>query len=138
MDTTVIVAIVVILIVIFIFFYHSGGSEHFAKPWFLNQMAMEYPDPTWFNYFGRTVRDDAGMSSQDYYLENEMNAETGVGPQYFEGASAFKDHTGYMDMPIKYRPLRHPTPQALKIQSEIESNNLEEELYRELNRGEIY
>jgi len=106
-------------------------------PYFLSQMVNESWDPVWFNYFSR-VRDVSGQDSQDYYLENQMNASTGVGPQYFEGNLQFVDHTNYMDMPIKNRPLRNPSAAAAQMQSEINSNNMEEWAYIDLNQTGHY
>src|SRR5579883_581506 len=99
--------IVIILILLLVVYFWQYGQEHLNDPWFLNQMAMLYPDHTYFNYFGRSERDVSGMAMDDYYLENQINSETGVGPQYLEGDQAFSDKTGYMTMPIKYRPLRN-------------------------------
>src|ERR1700678_3377538 len=123
---------VIVIILIIIFFYYARTSEHLGVPFFLDQMAMTYPDPTWFNYLGYE-RDVSGMSQRDYYLENQMNASTGSGPQYLEGNRNFKDHTDYMDMPIKNRPMRDPTSTALQIRLNLNSNNLEELVYSDLN-----
>lgn len=127
----------VIILVLLLIFYWYAGAEHLGNPFFLDQMAMEYSDPTWLNYLGYE-RDVSGQSPRDYYLENQMNSETGVGPQYFEGDLQFKDHTGYMDMPIKYRPLRRTSASAAQMQSELVSNNLEEYAYQDLNHGGFY
>lgn len=122
--------IIIILILIILYWYKK--SEYMV-PFFLDQMTMAYSDPLKFNYTGRE-KDVAGMSERDYYLENQMNSETGVGPQYLEGDLQFVDHTGYMDMPIQSRPLLHPTPLAMRKLAEINSNNFEEWAYQDLNR----
>lgn len=122
--------IIVILLFLFYYFY---VSEHLENPFFLDQMAMESHDPIYLNYLGYE-RDVSGMSPRDYYLENQMNSSTKVGPQYFEGDLQFQDHTDYMGMPIKSRPLRNPSASASQLQSEIHSNNMEELAYQELNR----
>lgn len=135
-DHIYITIIVVVLLILFIY-YCSCKYEHLGEPWFLDQMSMNYSDPTWFNFMGNQ-RDVAGMSSKDYYLENQLNSSTGAGPQYFKNDTNFVDHTNYMDMPIKYRPLRNTSAAAAQIQSEIKSNNMEENLYLDLNDSGFY
>ncbi len=133
--TWAIIVVLVLLLIMFVMMY--WGSELFHSPYFLDQMAMSSQDPTWLNYLGYE-RDVAGMSSRDYYLENQMNSSTKVGPQYMKGNTQFVDHTDYMDMPIKYRPLRNPSASALQKQAEMQSNNMEENAYRELNQVGSY
>lgn len=126
------VFVVLFLFIIFIISKKTSSSEHLGVPFFLDQMAMSYSDPTWFNYLGYE-RDVAGMSSRDYYLENQLNASTKAAPQYLENNSNFIDHTNYMDMPIKYRPGKR-NASATQINSELNSNNLEELAYLDLNK----
>lgn len=131
-DHTIAYTVIIILFFVFIFYVYQN-QEHLGVPFFLDQMAMENDYPVKFFYTGRQ-KDVAGMSERDYYLENQMNASSGVGPQYFDGDTQFIDHTGYMDMPIKNRPLKHPTPYALRKLAEINSNNFEEWAYQDLNK----
>lgn len=122
-----------VLSVFLIIFFALTKQEHLGVPFFLDQMAMENDHPIKFFYEGRE-KDAAGMSPRDYFLENQMNASTYVGPQYLEGDLKFKDHTGYMGIPIKNRPLRHPTPLALHLQGEINGDAWAEWAYEDLNR----
>lgn len=131
-----VIALIVVLVLL-VMFYSWMGNEYLGQPYFLTQMAMAYSDPVKFNYLGYE-RDVSGMSSRDYYLENQMNASTHVGPQYLEGDTKFVDNTGYMSMPIKYRPLRKPSATAAQKQSELVSNNMEEYAYQELNQTGHY
>lgn len=124
---------VVILIILLIWWLLTGGSEHLGNPWFLDQFSMASSDPVWMNYLGYE-RDVLGQSPRDYYLENQINSQSGVGPQYFENDTAFMNHDDYKSMPIRYRPLRQPSATKLQIQSEIKSNDMEENLYDDLNR----
>lgn len=96
----VVIALVILLV---LYFVCPGKGEHMGDPFYLNQMAMDNMDPSLFIYTNRE-RDVSGSDMQDYYLENQMNAETGVGPQYMEGNSKFVDHTDYLDMPMQFRP----------------------------------
>ena len=125
-------AVLVVLILILLLWWYFG-AEGFHSPYFLDQMAMASFDPTRLNYLGYE-RGVAGMSERDYYLENQMNASTKVGPQYMKDNTQFADHTGYMGMPIKYRPLRNMSASAAQKQAEIHSNDMEEYAYQDLNQ----
>jgi len=67
-----------------------------------------------------------------------MNSATHVGKQYFEGDQQFEDHTGFMDMPIKYRPLSNPSASRMQQQADLVSNNLEEYAFQDLNKDGFY
>jgi len=147
MDARIYVAAAVVILLLIIVLYNKN-KEHLGKPYFLDQMAMAYSDPTWFNYLGYE-RDISGMSSRDYYLENQMNSTSRVAPQYFKNNAQFVDHTNYMDMPIKYRPgvkkdddpsskIARNNTSAAQINSEINSNNMEELAYLKLNKIGYY
>jgi len=96
-------AILLVLVLLLLFFIGGGGMRERMSDWYLDQMAMRYPDPTTFIYTG-DERDVAGMSGRDYYLENKTNYLNGVAPPYFEGAARFVDQTDYLGMPAEYRP----------------------------------
>lgn len=127
-------ALVVVFLLVIIYWWKQ---EHLGTPFFLDQMATENWHPIKFFYTGRE-KDRAGMSPRDYFLENQMNAATDVGPQYLEGDLKFHDHTGYMGMPIHNRPLKHPTPLALRLQAEIDGADWAEWAYQDLNRTGHY
>ena len=124
---------VAILVMVFLILFYTANAEYLGVPFFLDQMTMEYSDPAKFNFTGRE-RDVSGMSGRDYYLENQMNYATKVGPQYSKGDLQFVDQTGYMDMPIKYRPLRNPSASSAQLQSQLISNDMEEHAYQDLNQ----
>lgn len=131
-DTTQLVAaLLAVLFVLFIYFLFYG--EHLTEPWFMNQMSMDYSDPVYFNYLGRSERDVEGNSMHDYYLQNQIDSATGVLPQIFND-DKFYNQDNYMDMPIKYRPLRNTSAAAIQKISEIEGNNMEENFYYDLNK----
>lgn len=132
MDNLVVIIIVVLLLILF--WIHFYKNEYLTEPYFLNQMAMDYSDPIYFNYLGRSERDVEGNSMQDYYLQNQMDAATGVLPQMFNDEKFF-NQDDYMDMPIVNRPLRNPSASKLQIQSRLISNNMEENAFRELNQA---
>jgi len=92
--------IILILVVVYFMLWRSG---EYMTDFYLDQMAMEYSDPTVFIYTG-DERDVLGMSARDYYLLNTMDYNNGVAPSYFEGDQIFKNQTGYLDMPAEYRP----------------------------------
>jgi hypothetical protein len=66
-----------------------------------------------------------------------MDSQSFVLPQILDNRKFF-NQDGYMDIPIKYRPLRNPSASASQIQSELVSNKLEEWAYRDLNKGGCY
>ncbi len=124
-----------ILVLLLVLYYTK--TEHLNEPTYLNQMTMSAQDPAAMNYLGYE-RDVSGMSARDYYVENQMNASSGVGEQYFEGDQAFQDHTGFMGMPIKYRPLKNPSASAMQTQANLVSNNLEEYSFQDLAKDGFY
>ena len=129
-------ALLVILIVLIAYYFYCS-AEHLGQPWFLDMASMEYSDPTFFNYLGRSERDVEGNSMQDYYLQNQMDAATGVLPQMFNDAKFF-NQDGYMDMPVRNRPLRDPSQAKMQIQAALYSNNLEEWMFQDLNTDGQY
>lgn len=126
------VAIIIILVLLFVYYYWLRGAEHLGVPFFLDQMAESSQDPLTMNYLGRE-RDVSGMSKHDYFLENDMDSRTGVLEQIFT-EDKFSDQDGYMNLPIKYRPLKSTSASAAQLQSEIHSNDMEEWAYDDLNR----
>jgi len=96
-------AVLVIVVVIIIIVCASKKSEHLEDVFYLDQMAMQNSDPTFFKYTGRE-RDVLGESSRDYFLQNRMFSNSGVAPQHLEDDSAFVNQTDYLDMPPQYRP----------------------------------
>lgn len=103
---------IVVVVLLLYFFYVYSQSEHLTQPVFYDDMmAMKYPDPIWLHYAG-DERDVDGMSSRDYYLENNTLAGNWAAPFYFEGAAGWRDHTDYLNMPSEYRPrgLSHFNP----------------------------
>lgn len=134
-NSDLVAACLVVLLILFVYFLFYG--EHMTEPWFLNQMSMDYSDPVYFNYLGRSERDVEGNSMHDYYLQNQMDASSGVLPQMFTD-DKFYNQDNYMDMPIKYRPLRNTSAAAAQKLSEIRSNNMEESFYYDLNATGTY
>lgn len=92
-------AVVVILLLVFFVM----RKEHLGDIFYLDQIAMQNSDPTWFKYTGWD-KDVLGMSARDYYLENDLYSNSRAAPQRLKDDSAFKDHTNYLQMPYQYRP----------------------------------
>jgi hypothetical protein len=124
--------ILIVLALLLIYLIYNWKSEKLTDPFYLDQMAMEYDDPAIFMYTGRE-KDVSGMDMKDYYLENQMNSSSGAGPQYLKNNTNFIDHTDFMGIPIKTRPLRNPSATALQKQANLISNNLEEYAFKKLN-----
>ena len=118
-------ALIVVLIIIIILFWF--GSEHMQNQYIMNQLSSRYSDPMEIIYLG-DERDVSGMSKRDYYLENQLNHGNEV-LKNVHGDSKFKDHTGYMDMPIQYRPWKTNSP----VKAQIHANNFEEYVYQDIN-----
>lgn len=133
MDNRIICAIIILLVLVVLYFMFMK-KENMTEAQFLNQMSMDYSDPMYFNYIGRSEKDVEGNSMQDYYLQNQMDASTGVLPQMFNDEKFF-NQDDYMDMPIVNRPLRNSSAAKAQIQSELVSNHLEEWKYQDLNRA---
>jgi hypothetical protein len=133
--TMLLIAVVVVLVLLALYFYNK--QERLTEPEYLNQMTMASQDPVAMNYLGYE-RDVSGMSARDYYVENQMNASSGVGPQYLENDNQFQDKTGFMNMPIKYRPIKNPSASALQTQASLVSNNLEEYAFQDLTKDGFY
>ena len=137
MDKNYIYGFLIILIIVFLFWFFYYKQEYLTEPIFLNQMSMDYSDPIYFNYLGRSERDIEGNSMQDYYLQNQMDASSGVLGQMFTDDKFF-NQDDYMDIPIVNRPLRDPSATKLHLQAQLISNNLEEYAFQELNQNGNY
>lgn len=95
--------IIVVLIVLVVYFgYFAMKKQEGMTPFYLDQIAMQYSDPTYMKFAGRD-RDILGMSPKDYYLEHDMNANNEVEPQTFTDVD-FSNTTDYLQMPRWYRP----------------------------------
>ena len=80
-----IVSGLIIVLVLLLLFWLLGGSEYFVNRT-VDMVAFRNPDPTWFKYDGRN-RDASGMDGYDYFLENDMEYQYGIGPELFNEAA---------------------------------------------------
>src|ERR1700744_902813 len=116
-------AVVIVVVIFLVLYLIRAQSEHMGDPFYLQQMAMANQDPTLFHYTSRE-KDVAGEDQQDYYTENQMNAETGVGPQYMEGNSQYEPHDDYLGMPAQFRPKIVSTGIVADSKGQSSSTNL--------------
>lgn len=131
---TLVITVIIVVILIIIAVVASRYQENLSQPFYLDQMAMKHPDPTWFKYLG-WERDVQGMSGRDYYLENQTNAYNLAAPYYYEGDKAYYDHTDYLDMPERNRPLVHGSMTKPVMKSEA-AGNVEEAKSSEIVKKE--
>lgn len=89
MQHYVIVGSIILLIILMLYFVMWYNKEDFTA--YLDQMAMQHPDPTYFYYFGNR-RDLDGMSGRDYYLNNLIHRDdSGLGePQNMFSSNIYR------------------------------------------------
>lgn len=100
---TITLSLIITTIILFIYLwshrYYKKESLYIG-----DQMAMNHPDPLYLYYFGRR-KDLLGLSHRDYYLENQLLAESGVLPFYKDMPGAkYANLYGYSSLPKAYRP----------------------------------
>ncbi len=75
--------VIVVFLVLLVWLF--GGFEYYVNRT-VDATAWRHPDPTWFKYWGRK-RDPSGMDGYDYFLENDMGYEYGIGPELYNEAA---------------------------------------------------
>ncbi len=75
--------------------------EYATDVFTFDQIAMKSHDPVYMKYMGRN-RDWRGMSSKDYYVENDMNAGNYASPQYLKDDVGFTNKSDLGPKPLGY------------------------------------
>jgi hypothetical protein len=102
-------AILIIVILLVLWKYWKAAENMEAN--YLDMIANENEDAMLYRWTGGDsggmIRDQAGFTAKDYYLENEMNYRNGWAPGYFEGNSKFEPHDNYLGLPFSSRPQQY-------------------------------